>query len=98
MATLAAPVSTPATGKASAVRLMATAILAPSELDVMESLLQRLAKAFNHDGGGIEANGMAAVAVELSQLGCWIKLHPGESACELIAYWVERQNDRVPLE
>jgi len=71
---------------------MATAILAPSELDVMESLLQRLAGAFNKDEGGLDA-----VAAELVDLGSWLRLHPGEPAAELVAYWLERQNDRVPL-
>jgi len=71
---------------------MATAILAPSELEVMASLLQRLAGSFNEDEGGLDA-----VAAELVDLGSWLHLHQGEPAAELVAYWLERQNDRVPL-
>ena len=82
---------------------MTEAILAPSELDTMASLLQHLAEVFNHDGGGMKedgmtAVGMAAVAASLGDLGCWIKLHPGESAVELVAYWLERQGCRIPLD
>ena len=71
---------------------MATAILAPSELDVMASLLQRLAGSFNKDEGRL-----GAVAAELVDLGSWLRLHQGEPAAELIAYWLEKQSCRVPL-
>ncbi len=72
---------------------MATAILAPSELDTMASLLRRLTDSFNKDDGGL-----GAVAVELMDLGSWLRLHQREPAAELIAYWLEKQNCRVPLE
>jgi len=71
---------------------MTNAILAPSELDTMASLLQRLAKAFN-DGGGI-----CAVASEMRNLGSLLTLRQGEPPVELIAYWLEKRNYRVPLE
>ena len=73
---------------------MADAILAPSELEVMASLLQRLARAFNYEGGGIEAVGR----VEIESLGNLLRLRPRESALELIAYWLEKQDCRVPLD
>lgn len=72
---------------------MATAILAPSEVDVMASLLQRLTGSFNKDEDGI-----GAVAAELVDLGSWLRLHQGEPAAELMAYWLDKQNCRVPLE
>jgi len=72
---------------------MAAAILAPSELDVMASLLLRLAGSFNKDEGGLDA-----VAAEMVDLGCWLRLHQGEPAAELMAYWLDNQNCRVPLD
>jgi hypothetical protein len=88
---------------------MTEAILAPSELDVMAGLLQHLAEVFNHhDSGAMEdgaieedemaAAGMPAVAAALVDLGCWIKLHRGESAVELVAFWLEKRGCRVPLD
>ena len=71
---------------------MTNAVLAPSELDVMEGLLQRLAKAFNHGGG------IGAVASEVKILGNLLTLRQGEPPVELIAYWLEKRNYRVPLE
>ena len=73
---------------------MTEAILAPSELEVMASLLTRLAGAFNKDEGGIEAVGR----VEMESLGNLLRLHPRESVRELIAYWLENQHYRVPLD
>jgi hypothetical protein len=96
-AILVGPVLTQATGKAPAVRLMTEAILAPSEVDVMECLLKRLAKVFNHDGGGMGAEGIESVAIEVVALGKYLSCHSGESALELIAYWLEKQNYRVPM-
>ena len=93
MVTLAAPVLIRTSGKAPAVRLMTEAILAPSELDVMASLLQHLADVFNHEGGDIRA-----VAVALEGIGGWLRLHHGEPAAELIAYWLDEQKYRVTLD
>ena len=88
---------------------MTEAILAPSELDTMASLLQYLAEVFNrHDSGGkqegamekdeMAAVGMPAVAAALVDLGCLLRLRRGESAVELVAFWLEKQGCRVPLD
>lgn len=65
---------------------------AREELDAMEVLLQRLARAFNYDGGGTEAVGR-----EIVSLGNWLRLHPQEPAGELIAEWLDEQNYRAPM-
>ena len=66
---------------------------AQEELDAVEGLLQRLARAFNHEAGGMEAVGR-----EVVNLGHWLRLHPGEPAGELITEWLDEQNHRAPLE
>ena len=66
---------------------------AQEEVDAMEGLLQRLARAFNHEAGGMESVGR-----EVVNLGHWLRLHPGEPAAELIAEWLDEQNHRAPLD
>jgi hypothetical protein len=64
-----------------------------SELDTIANLLQRLAKAFNHNGGGMEA-----VAGEVVHLAQGLKARRGESAAEMVSDWLEERNYREPLE
>ena len=66
---------------------------AQEELDAVAGLLQRLARAFNHEAGGMEAVGR-----EIVNLGHWLHLHPGEPAGELVTEWLDEQNHRTPLD
>ena len=66
---------------------------AREELNVVEGLLKRLARAFNHEAGGMEA-----VGGEIVNLGHWLRLHPGEPTGELVTEWLDEQNHRSPLE
>lgn len=62
------------------------------ELDLMESLLRRLAEAFNYNAGGIDAVGR-----ELVSIGNRLRVHPDEAAGELISDWLEERNHRLPV-
>ena len=68
-----------------------------SELDTMEGLLLRLAKAFNHRNHGKEA-GMEGVAGEVVHLAQVLRVRRGEPAVEVVSDWLDERLYREPLE